>query len=111
LPAAISASAVRAAARQHADKAVELAVEPLDAGEAAVDQLDRRQFALFDQPRRFGDGQEIRHHRSALRKLNDMRGFGGDIASAGRAQPRLHVLKKVRRRGDLVALRLRHCQP
>src|ERR1051326_1684467 len=37
---------------EDADKAVELAVELLDAGETAVDQLDRRPFALADQLRR-----------------------------------------------------------
>src|SRR5665213_252958 len=49
--------------RQHADKAVELAVELFDAVEPALGQLDRRQLALFDQRRRLGDGEEIGDHR------------------------------------------------
>ncbi|GAC1487035.1 MAG: hypothetical protein NVS2B11_12740 [Acetobacteraceae bacterium] len=50
------------------DEAVELAVERLDARQVCLGQLDRRELAGGDQPRRFGDGQEMRRvrHRSAL---------------------------------------------
>ena len=47
---------------QHPDKAVELAVEALDAREAALGELDRRELALADKRGGLGDRQEIGDH-------------------------------------------------
>jgi len=44
------------------DERVELAVEPLDARQAALYELDRGELALGDKRTSFGDGQEIRDH-------------------------------------------------
>src|SRR3954451_8658752 len=47
---------------QHTDEAVEPAIEPLDALQAAVEQFNRRQFLGCDQPCRLGNGQVFRYH-------------------------------------------------
>src|SRR5208283_1605150 len=47
---------------EHPDKAIELAVEPIDARQAALHQIDGRELAAADQRAGFGDRQKIRHH-------------------------------------------------
>ena len=60
----ISRSAARACSRAFSGvgskKGVELRVERLDARQQRVGQLDRREPALLDQARRFGDRQPMK---------------------------------------------------
>ena len=99
LPAAISASAARAAPRaSSASTRMKLLSRPssraMRSSRLSTSSTGDSSF-FFDQPRRLGDRQEIRDHRSGLREAHDMRRLGRDIAPAGRAQPRLHILEEV----------------
>src|SRR4029077_15592082 len=58
---------------EHADEGVELAVELLDAGQATLHELHRREFALGDQRTGLRDRQEIRDHCQSSSALKEAR--------------------------------------